>query len=85
MTKTDLVAALAAKTGLTKTDSEKAMAALADVIVEATTNGDSVRVPGLGVFKRKDRAARSARNPRTGETVQVAARSTLGFKRTQAL
>lgn len=85
MTKNDLVAAMAAKTGLTKTACDQALDALSELIIETTTNGDTVRLPKLGTFKAKDRAARAARNPRTGETITVEARRVLTFKRPQAL
>ena len=66
MNKTELIAAVAAKTDLSKKDAEKAVKAFTDVVTEALTNGEKVQVVGFGTFETTAREAREARNPRTG-------------------
>ena len=85
MNKGELVAALAAKTELTKKDSETALNGLIEVISEALTKGDKVQLIGFGTFEAKSRAARTARNPRTGESVKIAASKAPVFKAGKAL
>jgi len=85
MTKAELLTYIAAETDLNKADIEAVLKAAGDAIVEVTSKGDSVRFPNLGVFKHSDRSARKARNPRTGETVEVAAKRVLKFTRKEAL
>ena len=63
MNKTELTAALAAKTGLAKKDAEKALNSVVDVITEALVKGDKVQIVGFGSFEVKDRPERVARNP----------------------
>ncbi|MBW0112847.1 HU family DNA-binding protein, partial [Pseudonocardia sp. KRD-182] len=72
MNKTQLVDALAARIGDRRT-AATAVDGLLDTIVETVGSGDSVSITGFGVFEPRARAARVARNPRTGETVEVAA------------
>ena len=71
MNKTELVAALAAKTELSKKDAEKALNAVVETITEALKAGDKVALVGFGTFEAKERPARVARNPRTGEEIKV--------------
>lgn len=71
--RTDLVAAIAEKTGLTKTDSDKALGALQEVLVESLGKGEAVKVTGLLSVERVERAARTGRNPRTGEEIKIPA------------
>lgn len=85
MNKTELCAAVAAKTGLAKKDAEKFTGAFIDVIVEALTQGDKVQIVGFGSFEVKDRPARKARNPRTGEEIDIAATKAPVFKAGKAL
>jgi len=85
MNKGELVAALAAKTELTKKDSETALNGLIEVISEALTKGDKVQLIGFGTFEAKSRPARTARNPRTGESVKIAASKAPVFKAGKAL
>ena len=66
MNKTELVSAIAEKTGLSKKDSEKALAAAVETVTEALKAGDKVQLVGFGTFEVKDRPARVGRNPRTG-------------------
>lgn len=70
--------------GLTVYQAEAALAAVAAAIRDVAKTESSARVPGLGMFKMKARAARVARNPRTGETVNIPARTSLTFKESKA-
>ena len=85
MNKTELIAAIAEKTNLTKKDSELALAASLEAITEALVEGDKVQLIGFGSFEIKNREAREARNPRTGETIKVAASKAPVFKAGKAL
>ena len=85
MNKTELVAAVAAKAGLSKKDAEAATKAVVDAVTEALANGEKVQLVGFGTFEVKDRAAKTARNPRTGEVIEVAASKVPAFKAGQAL
>ena len=85
MNKGELVAALAAKTELSKKDSEVALNALVDVIGETLAKGEKVQLIGFGTFESKSRPARVARNPRTGEEVKIAASKAPVFKAGKAL
>ena len=80
MTKTELVAAIAEKSGLTKKDSEKALAAVIDSITEAVANGEKVALVGFGTFEAKDRAERMGINPKTKEPIKIAATKVPSFK-----
>lgn len=85
MNKTELIAAVAEKTGLSKKDSEAAIVATFGAITEALKAEDKVQVVGFGSFEVKKRAARSGRNPRTGETIEIAAAKLPTFKAGKAL
>ena len=85
MNKTELIAALASKTGFAKKDAEKALNAFADVVTEALTAGEKVQVVGFGSFEVKERPARTARNPRTGEEIEIEASKAPVFKVGKAL
>ena len=85
MNKGELVAALAAKTELSKKDSEAALNALVDVIGDTIAKGEKVQLIGVGTFESKARPARTARNPRTGEEVKIAASKAPAFKAGKAL
>ena len=85
MNKTELIAAIAEKAGLTKKDAERAVNATIDAITESLAKGDKVQVAGLGSFEVKNREARTGRNPQTGETIQIAASKLPAFKAAQAL
>ena len=80
MNKTELVAAIAEKTNLTKKDSEAALLAVVESITEALAKGDKVALAGFGIFEVKHREARTGRNPRTGETMEIAATNIPSFK-----
>ena len=85
MNKGELVAALAAKTELSKKDSEAALNALIDVIGETIAKGEKVQLIGFGTFDVKERPARVARNPRTGDEIKIAASKAPAFKPGKAL
>ena len=85
MNKTELIAAIAEKTNLTKKDSELALAAALEAITEALVEGDKVQLIGFGTFETKKREAREGRNPRTGETIKVPASKAPVFKAGKAL
>ncbi len=80
MNKAELVAAIAQKTDLTKKDAEKAVNAFTEVIECSLAKGEKVQIVGFGTFECKDRPARAARNPRTGEEIQIAASKAPAFK-----
>ncbi len=85
MKKVELVEAVAQSAGLTKTDATKAIDATFAAITGALKKGDRVPVVGFGTFAVTKRAAREGRNPRTGETVKIAARKAVTFKAGSAL
>ena len=85
MKKVELVEAIAEKAGLTKSDATKALDATLATITEALANGDKIPLVGFGTFAVSKRSAREGRNPRTGETVKVAARNAVTFKAGSAL
>lgn len=85
MNKTELVAAIADKTELSKKDSEKALKAFIEVVTEQLTKGEKVQLIGFGTFEVSKRAAREGRNPQTGKTIKIAAAKTPKFKAGAAL
>ena len=85
MNKTELIAAVAAKTGLTKKDAERVVNATIESITESLVKGDKVNVSGFGIFEVKAREARVGRNPRTKETIQIPATKLPAFKAAKAL
>ncbi len=84
MNKTDLVNAVAAA-GFTKKDADKAVAAVFGAIEGALKAGDKVQLIGFGTFEVRERAAKEGRNPRTGETIKIAASKVPAFKAGAAL
>ena len=80
MNKPELVAAIAEKTGMSKKDAEKALTATFQVISDALVSGDKVQISGFGTFEPKERDARTYRNPKTGETVEVGVTHVPTFK-----
>ena len=74
MNKSELAAAVAAKAGLSNADAVKAVSAVIDTITAEVAAGNKVTVQGFGSFSLKERAARTAKNPKTGEVIQVAAK-----------
>lgn len=85
MNKTELINAVAEKTGLSKKDSDKAVNAVVDSIVEAMKAGEKVTIIGFGAFEAKERAARIGRNPVTKEEIQIPATRVPQFKAGKAL
>lgn len=85
MNKTELISAVKEKTGLTGKDAEAAVKAVFDSVSEALAKGEKVQLIGFGTFEVRERAAKEARNPRTGETIKVDATKVPAFKAGQAL
>ena len=85
MNKTELIAAVAEKAGLTKKDAERALNATFEAITESLVKGDKVSVSGFGIFEVKNREARVGRNPRTKETIEIPATRLPGFKASKTL
>jgi len=80
MNKTELVAAVAEKTALSKKDSEKALNAVIDAIKETLAAGNKVQLVGFGTFEVRERGERKGRNPQTKEEITIAASKTPVFK-----
>lgn len=80
MNKTELVRTVAEKADLTLAVAGDAVNAVVEAIVNALVAGEEVAIPGFGAFKVADRAARTGRNPQTGETVEIAASKAVSFK-----
>lgn len=85
MTKANIVEAVVAKTGLKKKDAEAAVAVVFESVKDALVAGDKVQLVGFGTFAVKERAARSGRNPATGEAITIAASKSVGFAAGKAL
>ena len=80
MNKTELVASVAEKSGLTKIDSEKAVNAVLAAITESMENGEKVQLVGFGTFEVRERKARKAQNPQTKEEITIPATKVPAFK-----
>ena len=85
MNKTELIAAGAAKTGITKKDAESIVSATFDTIAQELKKGEKIQVSGFGIFEVKEREARVGRNPRTKEAIQIPASKAPAFKAAKAL
>ena len=85
MNKTELIAAVAEKTGLTKKDAERVINATFETVTASLAKGEKVAVSGFGNFEVKNREARVGRNPRTKETIQIPATRLPAFKAAKAL
>ena len=85
MNRTELVAAMAEQTNLSKKDAEAALKAFIDVVSEELKKGEKVQLVGFGTFEVSERAAREGRNPQTGETMEIKASKTPKFKAGKAL
>lgn len=85
MNKSDLIAAVAAKTGETKKNAEASINAMIDVIAETLANGDKIQLVGFGSFEVRQRAARKGRNPQTGKEMKIDAKKAPVFKAGKAL
>ncbi len=80
MNKSELVESISNDSGLSKADSQRALDATIDSISKALKKGDTVSLVGFGTFSVKERAARTGRNPATGETIKIKASKTPSFK-----
>ncbi len=85
MTKTELVNAIAEKSELSKSDSEKALKAFVDTVTEALKGGDKIALVGFGTFSVGERAARVGKNPQTGAEIKIPAAKVPKFKAGKAL
>jgi DNA-binding protein HU-beta len=85
MNKAELIEAVAAAADLSKASAARALDSVTENITNALKSGDQVTLVGFGTFTVRDRAARSGRNPRTGETIKIKASKVPGFKAGKAL
>ncbi len=85
MNKNELIASIAGKSGLSKKDSEKALAALLETVTETLVAGEKVQIVGFGTFETKHREARMGRNPSNGQPTEIAAATLPQFKAGKAL
>lgn len=86
MNKSELISAVAGKTGTTKASAEEAVNAVFGVITEELSSGTGeVKVAGFGNFTKKHKAARTGRNPQTGAAVEISARNAAGFTAAKGL
>ncbi|HET9869728.1 MAG TPA: HU family DNA-binding protein [bacterium] len=85
MTKSEMLSALAEKTGFKKKDVQTLMLGLNDLIYKTLKKEKQIKLDGLGVFQLKDRKARMGRNPATGETIKIAAKRVVKFRVIKAL
>ena len=85
MNKIDLVASIAEKAAISKKDAEKALAAFVDTVSGELKAGGKIQLVGFGTFEVRERAARTGKNPRTGEKIQIAASKNPVFKAGKAL
>ena len=79
MNKGELIDAVAAKAEVSKKDADVIVTAMVEAIMEAVASGDKVSLVGFGSFEPRDRQAREGRNPKTGETLKIAATTVPGF------
>jgi DNA-binding protein HU-beta len=79
MNKGELVDAIAAKANVTKKEADAVLSAIIETIIETVASGDKVTLVGFGAFEKRDRAQREGRNPKTGETMTIAATSVAAF------
>jgi DNA-binding protein HU-beta len=85
MNKSDLIDAIAASAKLSKADAGRALDALVKTVTKTLKKGDTVSLVGFGTFSVRKRAARTGRNPRTGETIKIKASKNPAFKAGKAL
>ena len=85
MNKSDLIDAIASSTNGKKADAGRALEAVLDAITSALKSGEKVTIPGFGTFEVRHRNARMGRNPQTGESIQIKASNTPGYKAGKAL
>lgn len=80
MNKTELIAAVAEKAGISKKDADAAVNTTLDTIVEMVAAGDKVQLVGFGTFEPRERSAKTGKNPRTGESIEIPASKIPAFK-----
>lgn len=85
MNKQELISKIAEKASISKKDAAAALTALTATITEELKSGEKVAIPSLGTFEVRKRAARTGKNPRTGEAVEIAAKKLPAFKAAKAL
>ena len=85
MNKQELISKIAEMASISKTDAAAALTALTATITEELKSGEKVAIPSLGTFEVRERAARTGKNPRTGEAVEIAAKKLPAFKAAKAL
>jgi DNA-binding protein HU-beta len=85
MNKGELIESVAAAADLSRAEATRAVDAVVDTVTRSLSNGDTVSLVGFGTFTVKKRAARTGRNPRTGEAIQISASNVPGFKAGKAL
>ncbi len=85
MNKTELIAAVAEKTGLTKKDAERVVSTTFETVTATIKKGEKVSVSGFGIFEVKTREARIGRNPRTKEEIKIPATKLPAFKASKTL
>lgn len=85
MNKAELISSVAEKAEMPKKDAEKAVNAVFGAIEEALAKGEKIQLVGFGTFEVRERAARTGRNPQTGEEIQIAATSVPAFRAGKAL
>ena len=84
-TKAELIDAIASGAGVTKADAERTVAAFFEVVVAAAKKGEKIAWPGFGSFSTSKSAARTGRNPQTGEPVKIAASTRMKFTSSSTL
>ena len=85
MNKTELVASIVDKAGISKKDAEKALSAFRDTVAEEVKKGEKIQLVGFGTFEVRERAARTGINPQTKQTIEIAASKSPVFKAGKAL
>lgn len=85
MNKQELISKIAEKASISKKDAAAALTALTSTITEELKAGEKIAIPSLGIFEVRERAARTGKNPRTGEAVEIAAKKLPAFKPSKAL
>ncbi|HSH48192.1 MAG TPA: HU family DNA-binding protein [Halomonas sp.] len=85
MNKSELIEAIAASADIPKAAASRALDAMVEAVADSLKKGDSVSLVGFGTFTVKDRAARTGRNPQTGEPIQISAARVPSFKAGKAL
>ncbi|MDD6563848.1 MAG: HU family DNA-binding protein [Clostridiales bacterium] len=85
MKKQELVAAISQEAEISKKDADRALTAAINAITKALADGDKIQLVGFGTFEVRERAARTGKNPRTGEMIDIAASKVPAFKAGRAL